>query len=170
MKTIPLTQGKFAIVDDDDFNWLNQWKWYAAKDGLSWYVCRGRLSIKMHREILGLKKGDGKETDHKNGNGLDNRRCNLRICTRAENVRNMQKDNNCTSKYKGVHWQKGEIRKGKQYKGKWASQIVYNYKHIYLGLFNNEIDAAFAYDKAAKELFGEFVYLNFPEKEMSKIV
>ena len=162
MKRIPLTQGKFAIVDDEDFDWLNQWKWSAFKCPHTFYVERSIYSrdtkkartVRLHREILGLKKDDGKQADHINGSGLDNRRCNLRVCTRSENNRNMQKQFKiCSSKYKGVNWRKN--------RKKWRAEICKDYKHIHIGYFDSEIEAAEAYDKKAKELFGEFARTNF---------
>lgn len=155
MKQIPLTQGKFAIVDDEDYEWLMQWKWYAAKGTYTYYAARGfPKRILMHRQILGLIKGDGKESDHKDHNGLNNRKINLRSCTKSENQHNQNIIRKKTSsKYKGVCWHKSHQ--------KWTAQIVINNKHFCLGLFNNETKAAKAYDKKAKKLFGEFVLTNF---------
>jgi len=158
MKRIPLTQGKFAIVDDEDFNRINLHKWYAHKTHLTYYAVRGQkingkcISIFMHREILGVLPGF--EVDHHNGNGLYNRRKNLRICTRADNQHN-QRSRQCvaTSKFKGVYWNKQDH--------KWIAQIRLNGKHKYPGRFDNEIEAAKAYDQKAKELFGEFARTNF---------
>lgn len=160
---IPLTQGKYAIVDAEDYKWLNQWKWHAVHYKNTFYAARtaGKYphqhQVLMHREILNPPKG--RETDHNNHNGLDNRKQNIRICTSQQNHQN-QKAMIGTSKFKGVSWQQGRIYKGKQYKGKWHAQICYNYKGIFLGSFDNEIDAAKAYDKKAKELFGRFAKLN----------
>ena len=103
----------------------------------------------MSRVIMNCPKG--KEVDHKNGNTLDNRHSNLRVCTHQENCRNRRPNKNCVSSYKGVSW----------FKGKWTAIINCNGKHRYLGRFKNEIDAAKAYDKAAKKAFGEFACLNF---------
>ena len=105
MKKIELTQGKFALVDDEDFEWLNQWKWYANHLGYTWYVVRSVRydnevkAILMHRSILNAKIGE--EIDHINHNGLDNRKKNLRICTRSQNNMNRNKLRG-TYKYKGV--------------------------------------------------------------------
>lgn len=157
-KQISLTQGKFAIVDDEDYERLNQYRWYAHKDGNTYYaICNiGKQSypqkIRMHRLILGLKQDDKRQTDHRNHNGLDNRKCNIRICTSQQNNQN-RKALSYTSKYKGVSWNKRDC--------KWKAHICLNYKEIYLGYFDNEIKAAQAYDRKAKELFGEFVYTNF---------
>lgn len=147
MKEIKLTQGKFAIVDDDMFEYLNQWKW--CYDGQ--YACRRKngVKIRLHKEIMGDIKD--KEIDHINENKLDNRKDNLRFCTRAENMRNKKKHRGI-SKYKGVHWCKNV--------NKWRAKI-YNGKTIHLGLSNNQEECARMYDAKAKELFGEFANLNF---------
>lgn len=159
MKRIKLTQGKFAIVDDDKYKWLNQWKWYAIKGVTTWYVTRvvsvnGKSrTIIMHRLILGLKHGDGKNTDHINHNGLDNRCCNIRICTNRQNQRNKRKWRpKTTSKYKGVSWYGAENR--------WQAYITTDEKQIGLGHFDTELEAAKAYNNKALELFGEFACLN----------
>jgi len=163
MKEIPLTLGQVAVVDDTDFKWLNQCKWSAYKHYNTFYARRSvwdgerHLNIKMHREILGLKRGDGKLTDHIDRNGLNNQRSNLRICTPTENSRNRTNKKNTSSKYKGVSWR----AKSKM----WYVQIDYNKQRRYLGSFADEIEAAKVYDAKAKKLFGEFAYLNFPKKE-----
>jgi hypothetical protein len=159
VKKIPLTQGKFAIVDAKNFDWLNQWKWYAHFNGWNWYAMRGvwengkRTAILMHRSILGLELGDGKQIDHINNNSLDNREDNLRLCTTQQNARNQKRHKKATSKYKGVYWYKN-------YK-KWGANICINNKNINLGYFENEFDAAAAYDLAALKYFGEFAKTNF---------
>lgn len=158
MKKIPLTKGKFAIVDDEDYEWLNKYKWQADKIGNTYYAVRvvsqrgDRQKIYMHRCIMGAIRGQ--EIDHRNGNGLDNKKNNLRFCTRKQNLQN-QKPHNGSSKYKGVSWFKWEAG------GKWRAKIQINYKTIHLGLFNDETDAAKAYDEKAKEIFGEFARPNF---------
>lgn len=157
MKKIPLTQGKFAIVDDIDYAFLVKWKWYfddyairksRKSDGLS-----KRITIYMHRVVLSRKLGhfDFEDTDHKNQNRLDNRRCNLRPASRSQNSAN-RKLQQGSSKFKGVQWHK----RGK----KWQVRIKFEGKTKHLGLFTDEIEAAQAYNKAAKKLFGEFAYLN----------
>lgn len=157
---IPLTQGKYAIVDDEDYEWLNQWKWCVQKDYSlkkeRYYAVRGARSgekILMHRFILGVPQD--KQTDHRNHNGLDNRRENIRMCCGSENQFNAMKDttsHSSTSKYKGVSW---NIQRQK-----WQAQICKNRQAIHLGQFDDEINAAKAYDRKAKELFGDFAYLN----------
>lgn len=153
MKKIPLTQGKYAIVDDIDFEYLNQWKWtfhnleYAyRKDSKD-----NRKNILMHRAIL--KTPTGKLTDHVNGNGLDNRRGNLRVCTSSQNQKNQRKNKANTSGFKGVSWDKE--------RKKWAAYINANGRLYHLGRFSIKRVAAEAYDKAAKKLHGEFARLNF---------
>lgn len=163
-KQIPLTQGKIAIVDDEDFKILNQYKWHAQKHG-RYFIAARRIwdkqkkryfMICMHREIMNLQYKDGKQVDHINHNGLDNHKRNLRICTGAENCRNRVKIKG-SSIYKGVSW----FTRDK----KWMACIRLNYKTYYLGYFNSEISAAKAYDNAAKRLFGEFAAPNFGDEK-----
>ena len=156
-KLIPLTQGKFAIVDDEDYTQLNNVKWYTFKSRGSWYAARnisGRPTF-MHRLILNLKKGE--YTDHINGDGLDNRRANLRVATRSQNAMNSRKGISSSSIFKGVSYHK----KNK----KWVALIGSHY----LGSFSTQPEAARAYDAAAKKLFGEYASLNFPIKEVENV-
>ncbi len=150
MKTIPLTKGKVALVDDDMFEYLNQWEWRAEKTHYGGYMAT--RACRMSRQIMSCPQG--LQVDHINHNTLDNRRCNLRICTRTENKRNgkIRKDN--TSGYKGVREHK--------HNKKWEASIRFNNRRIYLGRFDSKIEAAKAYDKAARKYFGEFMHLNFP--------
>lgn len=108
--------------------------------------------ILMHREILGLIAGSP-DGDHRDGDGLNNRRNNLRVVTKSQNQMNQQKIRG-NSRFKGVCWDKS--------RGKWLATIRFERKSYNLGRFNNESDAACAYDKKAQELFGEFARLNFP--------
>ena len=159
MRTIPLTRGKVAIVDDEDFERFGGFKWYADKRN-AWYARRAfgprshRKSVYMHRQILNAPPS--LECDHINGNGLDNRRCNLRLCTRSQNNMNRHRSCGGSSRFKGV----GRHNP----RNKWRAYIGDNGKLHHLGLFANEIDAAHAYDNAATELFGEFASLNFPHE------
>ena len=155
-KLIPLTQGKFAIVDAENYEQLSKYRWYAVKSRRTYYairsVKRSRVQIRMHRMLLNAPPG--LLVDHINNNGLDNRRSYLRLCTRAQNALNQRPRRGTSSRYKGVGWDKS--------KKKFRASITHHYKRIHLGYFDDEIDAAKAYDKKAKELFGEFAYLNFP--------
>jgi hypothetical protein len=160
MKEIRLTNGYIALVDDNDFDLLNQWSWrgnkqnngavYAETDN---YVEGKRIVIKMHRFIVGVSDSTIL-VDHKDGNGLNNQRNNLRPCSKSQNGMNRGTiRKNRLSKFKGVQWHKA----GK----KWVSEIVVNKKKTYLGLFINEEDAAKDYEIKSKELHGEFSKLNF---------
>ena len=150
MKEIELTQGQVALVDDEDYERLSQWKlWCALKRGRTFYAGRSgtrkngkRYVIHMHREILRLQPGDG-EVDHINHNGLDNRRSNLRVVSHKINSRNRRKHKCNTSGYNGVVWEK----KSK----KWRARIDMDRKNIHLGLFNNIDDAVKARAKGELE-------------------
>ena len=158
MKQIELTQGKIALVDNNMFEELTQFKWCAINVNNLWYAVRNIYKnnkwtiLRMHREIMNAQ--NGQEIDHKNGNGLDNRHANLRFCTHSQNIQNQKVTKDGTSKYKGVSWHKQNK--------KWLAQIMLNDKQYYLGYFKSEIEAVKAYDKKAAEFFGEFARLNFP--------
>lgn len=156
MKRIPLTKGQYAIVDDEDFEWLSQWKWHALKTSVTYYAChRNRQKyLFMHRIITNCPKDS--QVDHRNGNGLDNRRDNLRFSTQQQNTQNQRPIKGGTSKYKGVYWDK--TRK------KWAARITCGYKNHFLGRYKTELEAVHSYDKAALKYFGEFACPNFLEK------
>jgi hypothetical protein len=154
MKKIPLSQGKFAIVDDEDYKELNKYKWWVNKNNNVWYAKRttwnGRRNlILMHRYILGVSKN--LFCDHINGNGLDNRKENLRVCTMGENFKNTKKRANCKNVYKGVYKQKS---------GKWRVTLFVNGKSKHIGQFIDIKNAAQAYNDAAKKYYGEFAFLN----------
>ena len=159
-KKILLTQNQYAVVDDSDFEWLNQWEWCALwySNAKSFYAVRnvrktdGKYTLlSMHQAIMG--KPNRKQIDHINHDTLDNRKTNLRICTTQQNNMNQKLNKNNTSGFKGVFWSKGAK--------KWQAQIMKNGKFVHLGLFNNIKIAAQSYDNAARELFGEFARLNF---------
>ena len=146
MKKIRLTQGKFAIVDDEDFKWLNQWRWYYRFVGKTGYAAN--LKMYMHRLILKFPKN--LEADHINGNTLDNRKINLRIVTKSQNAMNRRiKIHGIYSNYKGV-----------------TSNKRCNHWMVFIrsksaGHFNTEHHAALVYDLWADYLFGEYAKLNF---------
>lgn len=157
MKKIILTQGQFALVNDEDFEKVNQFKWCADKYKDTFYAHRriesnkNSKKIYMHRFIMGASKGF--EVDHINGNGLDNRQINLRVCTHKQNIINqkMRKDN--TSGYKGVSL-------SKKYKyPRWRANIGVDGRQKFLGYYSNPEKAYKAYCSAAREIFGEFVRL-----------
>lgn len=157
---IPLTKGKFAIIDPDDYELVSKYKWHAWYSGGNWYARAnywtkkdGKLkciSLLMHRLIL--NPPSDMLVDHINGNGLDNRRSNLRCATHAENMRNRHRSWG-TSKYKGV----------RRDRNKWRASIRKDKKDYFLGYFSKQISAALAYDKVAIEMFGEFARTNFPQ-------
>ena len=153
MREIRLTQGRVALVDDEDFEILSHHKWYAAKGGNTFYATRNitvdgkRKTIRMQWEVMG-----GKSIDHIDGDGLNNTRSNLRFCTQGENTMNRRKQENASSIYKGVSYYK-------PYKN-WKARIIINRKEIHLGYFDTEIEAAKAYNAKAVELFLEFANLN----------
>jgi hypothetical protein len=153
---IPLTHNLNAIVDVEDFERVSQHNWHALwnKTSHSYYARRSaKPSILMQRFILGYV--GPKDIDHENRNSLDNRRKNLRICTRSQNGHNSGNYSHNTTGLKGVHWNKLEHR--------WKSQIRVNGKHIYLGGgFISAEEAAKAYDEAARKYYGEFAVVNFP--------
>ena len=158
MKEIKLTQGKVALVDDADYEWLSSWKWCANRSHRGWYATRDcydgpHTRVRMHRVIMDAQPGE--QVDHINGNGLDNRRENLRICSHSENQHNAAKRRGCSSRYKGIYWHKGH--------GKWVARVWLTGSQHSLGLFTDEVEAARVYDDAAREKFGEFARLNFPE-------
>lgn len=159
MKRIKLTQNKYALVDDEDYEQINQYKWQIHYVGRNCYA-RGNLQKVnrewkkqyMHRLIMNCP--EELQIDHINHNGIDNRKRNLRICTQSQNNRSQRSwQKKTSSKYKGVCWN--------NYSGKWKTQIRLNNKEIHIGYYANEINAALAYDKKAEELFGKFAYLNF---------
>lgn len=149
MKRIPLTQGRFALVDDADVNLLSRYKW-TYNNGYAMRKGRGGVWIGMHRVIA--QAGPDQHVDHRNGDTLDNRRHNLRICTVRQNVCNTPPRPG-TSRYKGVYAHKRS--------GRWVAAITHGGKKQHLGYFDTQEEAARAYDQAAARLFGEYAWLNF---------
>ena len=156
MEKIPLTQEKYALIDDEDYPIVSLFKWYAGKDSNTFYASTSitlngkETKMRMHRLILNAKKGE--ETDHRDANGLNNQKFNLRKCTRSQNSMNVKKRQGKSSQYKGVSWHKRNRV--------WVAYIRLNWKLFYLGCFKNEKEAANAYNSKAKELFGNFARLN----------
>lgn len=154
MKKIPLTQGKVALVDDEDFEELSKYKWHAHKQcGGTFYAGRNQKLangkyryIHMHKEIMNTP--DDMHTDHINHNGLDNRRENLRVCTSSQNMMNRLKHSNNTSGFKGVSFHSRDK--------KWQAGIRLNTKRIHLGYFTDKLSAIMAYREACVQYHKEF--------------
>ena len=160
-RKIPLTQGKFTIVDPEDYNRLAKYKWHLARSPTGFYAARWqrfpgkntRKRIWMHRQVICVPKN--MVCDHINRNGLDNLRVNLRAATTSQNLCNRPKRKSKTrSKYKGLEWDKNQ--------NKWKARIQHEGRKFYLGSFSSERAAARAYDNAAKKYHKEFASLNFP--------
>lgn len=159
MREIPLSQGRVALVDDADFEWLSQWKWHVYSPpgrtgvhALAHTTVRKNIyrKIKMHRLILGAKEGDF--VDHIDGNGLNNQKSNLRFCTKSENGMNRGAPTTNSSGFKGVSWAKS--------KNKWEAYISLKGIRKHLGRFTTKEEAALAYNEAALIHHGSFAHLN----------
>lgn len=161
-RLIRMAQPKYAKVDPGDYERLRKYEWFAFK-GKNYFYARRRVPVGkakkqtlvyMHREVIQVP--GGMVTDHINHDGMDNREANLRAATRAQNLCNRKKfANSSSSKYKGVSWVK-RVRK-------WQACITLKNKKIFLGYFRDEIEAARAYDRAARKYHAEFACLNFPD-------
>lgn len=143
MKKIPLTKGKYALVDDQDYKKVNELKWYFEHG----YARHSNPVLYMHRFILQAKKGQ--ICDHKNGNKLDNRRVNLRFCSVSQNLMNAKRRKSNRSGYRGVSFDNT--------RHKWLAQIAVHKVNKHLGRFDSKKAAVIAYNMAAKQLFGEFI-------------
>jgi len=159
-REIPLNHGLVALVDDADFEWLSRWRWSINRGAgvrATRYAVRGerrgghRLLITMHRVIMGAE--EGQLVDHVNGDGLDNRRSNLRFCDHAQNMRNRRISRHNKAGYKGVHIAPDERR--------WRAVIQVDGRQKSLGGFSTAFEAARAYDVAALRHHGPFARLNF---------
>lgn len=153
-RIIPLTKGQNALVDVEDYEYVMQWNWHAHWDPTrkAYYARRNHDSTHMHMLVTGKRN-----LDHKNRDGLDNRKENLRECTHAENCRNRKTRIDSKIGLKGVHWK----NPSKRDKGAWIARIQINEERITLGRFKTAEEAAKAYDFAALCLFGEFAVLNY---------
>ena len=163
MKRIALTQHKgvihYALVDDKDFDRVNQYRWHLKIGVGTNYAYRKaeskgkRMHVSMHRFILGLSAADRTEVDHINFNGLDNCRAKLRLATRQENNRHRKNQRGCThSQYKGVYWEVD--------RSMWRAYLYINKKKIWLGRFIDEVSAARAYNEKSREMYGEYALFN----------
>ena len=166
MKQISLSRGLVALVDDEDYDHLNQYSWSAlpapAGPQYGWYAktnirtTSGKFTTALMHRML-LSADPSVHVDHENGNGLDNQKHNLRTCTRSNNMANRTKRKASASVHKGVTWNAR--------KGKWIARISHQGKRHHLGEFANEHKAAQAYNQKARELFGEFARLNNPQED-----
>ena len=155
-RLISLTRGQVAKIDPEDYECVNQFKWFADwSQGMHSFYAKGRIGdattnpIRMHRFIMNAP--EDKEVDHINGDTLDNRKANLRLCTQAENNRNRKKSSLNTSGYTGVN----------KKKNRWCARTSFDGKRIHIGYFSDAEEAAHAYDEAVKKHHGEFAKTNF---------
>jgi hypothetical protein len=159
VREIPLTRGYVALVDDEDYDRVSQFKWRAQPVAVNGATANhyaitslsGR-TVFLHRFILNAPRG--MEVDHRNRNGIDCRRNNIRLATTAQNQANRGRTQANRSGYKGVSW--SEQRR------KWLVQITCNGERRHVGRFDDPTEAALAYDRAARDAFGAFARLNYP--------
>lgn len=162
MAQLQLTKGKIALIDDADLPLVNRWKWgYVPRsNGVGGYVARwesggsSRTTIYLHRQLMNAQPCQ--QVDHINGDGLDNRRSNLRLCSQSQNFANRRILPQRSLPYRGVYYDKR--------RSNYFAAIKVNGKSYRLGTFTNPKDAALAYDKAAQSHFGDFASLNFPKE------
>jgi hypothetical protein len=167
VRLIPLDQGKYAIVDVDDYERLAKYKWQLHSNGHTFYAFRSSTTadatkgqrVWMHREVIDIP--EGLVCDHINRKGLDDRKANVRPATRSQNSCNARKRAKTSSRYRGVSRDAMSNR--------YRAQIKVNGRNIYLGMFDDQEQAAKAYDAAAKEYHGEFAVLNFPDRSPSRV-
>lgn len=164
---IPLTRGKFAIIDAADAELISGYKWHTHRSGNQFYAAARvtiapytRRWVRMHRLIMNAP--DHLVVDHINGDGLDNRRVNLRLATQQQNIFNRKKDYDNTSGFKGVECRTADMGL------RCRARIRVNGKMIYLGTYGSAEEAARVYDAAAIEYYGEFACLNLPENGQRK--
>lgn len=153
-KLIPLTQGQQTIVDDEDYTFLMQWKWYCHQGYARRTEGGGRKARQIHMHRIILKAPENMEVDHIDGDKLNNQKVNLRLVSHASNTQNARPRKDGRSPFKGVIWHSQS--------NKWRPRITVNHRRIHLGYFTDEIEAAKAYDHAARKYHGEFARLNFP--------
>lgn len=162
-KEIPLTKGMITLVDDDWFDYLSQFSWYAKPNNNVSYAMRdvgarkSRVRVRMHRVIVGAKSGEF--VDHIDGNGLNNQSANLRICTKSQNGHNRGPNKNNRAGYKGVY----RTTRG------WVAKLMVNWANVVLGVYETAEDAAIAYNHGAKELIGEFAFFNKVESWQDRV-
>ena len=159
-RKISLGEGEWTILDVEDYYRYGNFKWSLGGYKKNFYAVAGIRNkdgefeiVRLHRAIM--NPPEGRVVDHRNGDGLDNRRENLRIATKSENICNSRKRTNTSSRFIGVSFDKRS--------GLWHAYITHCRKRKFLGYFDSEIDAAKAHDAAAKKYHGEFARLNFPE-------
>lgn len=162
MKEIPLTKGMVALVDDEDYELVSQYRWFARQHRNTYYATRNyrdehgrKRPVDMHLLLMGRDEA-GREVDHADGNGLNDQRANLRWATPSEQRRNsaMHRDNR--TGFKGVSFDKE--------RGMFVAQLTSNYQKVFHARFRTAEEAARAYDEKAREVFGSFARLNFPDE------